>query len=129
MKKFIALLLVTLAFAQQAKAESIVVIDQNGTVTKQIYTTPTTYVSQPTVVTTQPAQTITVVRESPVVQNSYYYDSYATNAALAAGVTTAVVGGLLFHGFHGGHHHGHGRPAPAPHHGRHGGPGHGGHHR
>ncbi len=119
MKKFIALILTISTFATAAHAESIVVIDQNGTVVRQMYTSPTTYVTQPVAVA--PTQTVTVVRESPVVQNSYYYDSYSTNAALAAGVTTAVVGGLLFHGFHGGHHHHHHRPAPMPRGGHHGG--------
>lgn len=106
MKKFLILLTCILTFATQAKAESIVVIDQNGTVIRQIYTSPSTYVTQPTVVTTAPIQPVTVVRESPVVQNSYYYDAPSTSAAWAAGVTTAVVGGLLFHDFRGHHRHG-----------------------
>jgi len=113
MKKGIALFLTVLMFATSANAENIVVIDQNGNVIRQMFTSPTVYTNQ--VVTTAPAPipAVTVVRESPVIQQSYYYDSNATNAALAAGVTTAVVGGLLFHGFrhhhhhHGGWHHGH----------------------
>ena len=113
MKKFLALFMVSFAFCSAAFAESIVVIDQNGTVIRQMFTMPTTYVEQPVVAANVPTQTVTVVRESPVIQNSYYYDSPSTNAALAAGVTTAVVGGLLFHGFHRGHHHG------GHHHGRH----------
>lgn len=124
MKKYLILLLSACLLCNEAKAESIVVIDGNGTVTRQIFTSPATYVTQPTVVQTSPTQTVTVVRESPIIENSYYYDSASTNAALAAGVTTAVVGGLLFHGFHHHHHHG-GRPAPMPHHSGH----HGGHHR
>lgn len=123
MKKYLAFFVAACLLSTNAMAESIVVIDSYGNVVRQMYTSPSTYVEQPTVVTTQPMQTVTVVRESPVIQNSYYYDSYATNAALAAGVTTAVVGGLLFHGFHGGHHHHH-------HGGGHHGGGHhgGGHH-
>ena len=110
MKKIVAVILAMCIFSNSALAESIVVIDQNGNVIRQMYTSPSTYVVQQPVATVQP---VTVVRESPIIQNSYYYDSNATNAALAAGVTTAVVGGLLFHGFHGHHHH-HGG-----HHGRH----------
>jgi len=108
MKKFIALILTACVLSSNAMAESIVVIDQNGNVIRQMFTSPSTYVTQQpaTVVTTVPMQTVQVVRESPVIQNSYYYDRSATSAALAAGVTTAIVGGLLFHGFHGGHHHG-----------------------
>jgi hypothetical protein len=114
MKKIVCLLALALTVATQAKAESIVVIDQNGTVVRQIMTSPDTYTTTTTTTTatTTPAQTVTVVRESPVVQNSYYYDSGATNAAVAAGVTTAVVGSLLL----GRPHHGGGfAPAPAPH--------------
>lgn len=117
MKKFIALLLLTLAFITEAKAESIVVIDQNGTVTRQIFTMPNTYNTQPIV--TQPMQTVTVVRESPTVQNSYYYDAPSTSAAWAAGVTTAVVGGILFNSFRGHHHHHHHHGGWGRHHGGH----------
>lgn len=108
MKKLIVCLVAAMMFCSAAKAEAIVVIDQNGNVIRQMYTSPSTFDTKPnTVVTSVPMQTISVVRESPVIQNSYYYDSNATNAALAAGVTTAVVGGLLYHGFHGGYHHRH----------------------
>ena len=128
MKKFFVLLACILTLSANANAESIVVIDQNGTVIRQMYTSPA--YNQPAVVTTSPTQTVTVVRESPTVQNSYYYDAPSTSAAWAAGVTTAVVGGLLFNGFRIGHHHHHGgRPAPAPHHGHGGHGGHGGHRR
>lgn len=108
MKKFSILFLTILMFATAAQAENIVVIDQNGNVIRQMFTSPTTYTQQ--VVTTSPAPipAVTVVRESPVIEQSYYYDRNATNAALAAGVTTAVVGGLLFHDFRGHHHHHHG---------------------
>lgn len=124
MKKFLILFTCLLTLAHSAKAESIVVIDQNGTVIRQMYTSPATY--QPSVVTTAPTQTVTVVRESPVVQNSYYYDAPSTSAAWAAGVTTAVVGGILFNGFRiGHHHHHHGHHVSRPPHGGHGGHGHG----
>lgn len=121
-------ILYTLAFvlcATNAMAETIFVIDDNGYVTQRMSTTTTTY-TQPAVVTTQPA--VTVVRESPTVQNSYYYDNYSTGSAILAGVTTAVVGALLFDGFHVHHHskhkapavihHNPGRPSGGSHHGR-----------
>lgn len=113
-----------LLFAQNALAETIIVIDDNGYVrsTPQIITTPT--------VVTQPA--VTVVRETPV-QNSYYYDRNATGTAVAAGITTAVIGSLLFGGIYDYHHHHHKHhrmaPPPAPHGGHHGGGHHGGGHR
>lgn len=117
MKKLIALILTITAISTAAQAEAIVVIDQNGTVIRQMFTSPTTY-TEPVVTTntTYTVPAVTVVRESPVIQNSYYYDRPSTNAAYAAGITTAIVGGLLFHGFHGHHHH-------------HGGRHHGGGHR
>ena len=122
MKKLIVCLVAVFAFCSAARAEAIVVIDSYGNVIRQMYTSPSTYVEQPTVVTTAPMQTVTVVRESPVIQNSYYYDSRATNAAWAAGITTAVVGGLLIDGFrHHHHHHGGGQHHGGGHHG-------GGHH-
>ncbi len=109
MKKFILGLALALicVWTGNVRAETIVVIDGNGNVTRQIFTAPSTYsapvqtvtVPVQTTTVTQP-QTVTVVRESPVVQNSYYYDRDATSAALLAGVTTAVVGGVLFDGFH-----------------------------
>ena len=114
MKKLIYTLVAMLAFSEVAKAESIVVIDSDGRVTKQIFTTPTTYTTT-TTSTTYP--NVTVVRESPTISNSYYYDRDTTMSALAAGVTTAVIGGLIFDGFH--HHkHKHHRVAPRPHGGR-----------
>ena len=107
--------------ATNAMAETIFVIDDNGYVKQQMTTTTNSvsYVS-PTVVTTQP--NVTVVRETPAVQNSYYYDSYSTGSAILAGVTTAVVGALLFDGFHVHHHSGHKAPAVIHHNsGHHGG--------
>jgi len=118
MKKIVKVFVLTLALlsvSAQAMAENIVVIDQNGNVIRQMFTSPATYSTAPVVAAPIPA--VTVVRESPVVQQSYYYDSGATNAALAAGVTTAIVGGLLYSGYR--HHH---------HHHHHGGWHHGGHH-
>lgn len=129
MKKFVALFLVSFAFCSVASAEAIVVIDQNGTVIRQMITSPATYVEQPVIATTVPTQTVTVVRESPIIENSYYYDSSSTNAAIAAGVTTAVVGGLLFHGFRSGHHHHHHHGGKPAHHGGGKSSHHGGHRR
>ena len=93
-----------------AHAETILVIDDNGYVTQKMSTNTSQVIVQPastTVVQQQPA--VTVVRETPQVSNSYYYDSYSTGSLLAAGLTTAVVGALLFDGFHVKHHH-----SPAP---------------
>lgn len=120
MKKLFYTLIFVLC-AGNAMAEKIIVIDNNGIVTQQITTSSPQIVHS--VVTTQPA--VTVVRESPTVSNSYYYDNYSTGTAILAGVTTAVVGALLFDGFHIHHHKSHApaikhhsKPAPAPsHHG------------
>lgn len=120
MKKIFYMLAFMLC-AGNAMAETYFVIDDNGYVTQRMTTTTTTYTS-PTIVQTQPQ--VTVVRSSPVASNSYYYDSYSTGSAILAGVTTAVVGALLFDGFHVHHHKSHApvvthhkSHAPAPHHG------------
>ena len=126
MKK-ILYIMAFMACAANAKAETIIVIDDNGYV-KQQMSTQTTIV-QPVVqqvVATQP--TVTVVRESVNTPNSYYYDNVSTGSAILAGITTAVVGGLLFDSFH--HHKSHAPTKhikPAPHHGSHGGSHGGGH--
>lgn len=120
MKKLVLSLALICVWAGNARADTVVVIDGNGNVTRQIFMAPTNYSApvqtvtvpvQTTTVAQPAAQTVTVVRESPVVANSYYYDRDATSAALAAGVTTAVVGGLLFDGFHH-HRHCHGWHRP-----------------
>jgi len=114
MKKILTFVFASLFLVSSAQAESIVVIDQNGTVVRQIFTSPATYNET---VTTVPVQTVSVVRESPVIQNSYYYDRPTTNEAIAAGITTAVVGGLLFNGFR--HHHHHHKHGGGSHHHKH----------
>ncbi len=94
MRKLICLLAFAISFAGVANAQSIVVIDENGVVTKQIYTQTNNTNTQSDV----PA--VTVVRESPKIYNSYYYDKDSTRNAMIAGITTAVVGGLIYDGFH-----------------------------
>lgn len=125
MKKLFYAMALTL-YSASAMAETIFVIDDNGIVKSQM---STNVYAQPTVVrqvvTTEP--TVTVVRQSPTYTNSYYYDNYSTGSAVLAGVTTAVVGALLFDGFKVKHHH-HKAPAKITHHHKapHGG---GKHHR
>ncbi|MBP5616123.1 MAG: hypothetical protein J6X42_06245 [Alphaproteobacteria bacterium] len=125
MKKLICTFALML-YATNTMAETIVVIDDNGVVKSQMSTnTVTSPAVINHVVTTSPG--VTVVRESPVQTNSYYYDNYSTGSAILAGVTTAVVGALLFDGFKPHHHskpkfapvHHHSSPkiAPASHHG------------
>ncbi|MBO7098119.1 MAG: hypothetical protein J6W11_05740 [Alphaproteobacteria bacterium] len=118
MKKILltALFLVSIA---NAKAETIIVIDDNGIVKQQMTTSSSATIIQPTLVTSTPAQTVSVVRAVPQVNNTYYYDSYSTGSAIVAGVTTAVVGALLFDGFKIHHNKKHYAPAPAPHHKKH----------
>ena len=106
MKKLLYICLFALSMSN-AMAETIVVIDDNGIVRQQMTTSgAATYVS-PTVV--QPVvnipQPLTVVRQTPQVVNSYYYDTHSTGSAFAAGITTAVVGALLFDGFRVHRHH------------------------
>ena len=92
MKKMIFTVVTVLMFSVSAKAETVIVIDDNGVVKQQIVTSnPTNYVTT--------TQNVTVVRESPSVQNAYYYDAPSTTGAVLAGVTTAVVGALLYNEF------------------------------
>ncbi len=116
MKKIIYTLVLLLSVSS-AHAETILVIDDNGYVTQKMSTSVSYGALQSTVTTTvvgQPA--VSVVRETPHVANNYYYDSYSTGALLVAGVTTAVVGALLFDEFHQKSHHKHqSRPKPVHH--------------
>ena len=105
MKKIIFVVAALLIFANYTRAETIVVIDDNGYVKQQIVTSnPLGYTS------TTPSQ-LTVARENPVVNNVYYYDSVSTGGAVLAGLTTAVVGSLLWDEFKHDKHHRY-RPAP-----------------
>lgn len=89
--------------ANNAFAETIVVVDDNGYVTStQRIVTTTNYT---------PQSQVTVVRETPT-SNNYYYDSASTGTAIAAGITTAVVGTLLYNGIR--HHNKHHGVKPAP---------------
>lgn len=126
MKKILCLALMLAMGVNVAKADTIVVIDGEGRVTKQMFTVPTTFdVPVATTKTTTSSAAVTVpqvmvVRESPVIQNSYYYDRDVTKAALAAGVTAAVVGGVIYNGYHHDHRHKRGgyphyRRHPRPH--------------
>ena len=83
-----------LIFSQNVKAETIVVIDDNGYVKQQILTS-NPYNSE----TNKNDSKLTVVRESPIVNNSYYYDEPSTAEAILTGVTTAIVGTLLYNEF------------------------------
>ena len=115
MKKYlIAFSLLMYSFA--ASAETIIVVDGNGVVQKQIVTETITQT------TTYPYQTVSVVTQSPRYTDSYYYDNSSTGAALAAGITTGIIGTLLFSGIN--HHH-HKKAPVVIHHG--GGKHHGGH--
>ena len=114
MHKILFLTLLTLVFAQNANADTIIVMDDNNVVKQQIYTLPNSTVqtiqtvpavqTQPIyvssaplppqqVIVTPPVQPIVIVRETPAPRN-YYYDSTAT--AAVAGFTGALVGGLIY---------------------------------
>ena len=114
MHKILFLSFLTLVFAQNANADTIIVIDDNNVVKQQIYTLPNSTVqtiqtvptvqTQPIyvssaplppqqVIVTPPVQPVVVVRETPAPRN-YYYDSTAT--AAVAGFTGALVGGLIY---------------------------------
>ncbi len=126
MRKVLFLALMAAMTVQTAKADTIIVMDDNNNIKQQIYTLPNSTVQtvqtapaavpvQPVYVTgaplppqqvivTRPVPPVVVVRETPAPRN-YYYDSVATSAV--AGFTGALVGSVIFGG--GGHHHHHHR--------------------
>ena len=92
MKKIIYTLAFVLSFVGVVNAETLVVIDENGVVTKQIITSADN-------LNGGNASTVTVVRESSKNNNSYYYDKDVTQNAILAGISSAVIGGLIYDGF------------------------------
>ena len=107
MKKTFLIAAALILFSTATKAETIVVIGDDGVVKQQIVTSnPNGYVATN-------SSPITVVRENPSVNNTYYYDSATTGNAILAGLTTAVVGTLLYNDIKDIKHHHH-KPAPAP---------------
>lgn len=126
MRKILFLILFSTWLISNAKADTIIIMDDNNNIKQQIYTpqqtisvqtaqTATTQpvVSQPVYVTsaplppqqvivTRPVPPVVVVRETPIPRN-YYYDSAATS--FLAGFTGAVVGNAVFRPHHHHHHH------------------------
>ncbi len=128
MYKIFLLSVCALAFSNTAKADTILVLDDNNNVKQQIYTAPNTYQvsNQTTTVVPQNTQQIVVtgqtlpppvvvVRQTPMPRN-YHYDHLATTALV--GFSGAIVGNALFNKHH--HHHRpkHHRPRPPRHHRR-----------
>lgn len=125
MRKLLLFTLLIISGIQNAKADTIIVMDDNNNIKQQIYTLPNTATVQTTgttqtvvqtqpiyvnsaplppqqVIVTRPASPVVVVRETPAPR-SYYYDSVATSAL--AGFTGALIGNAIF-----GHPHHHHRP-------------------
>lgn len=127
MRKVLFLAVMAALTVQTAKADTIIVMDDNNNVKQQIYTlpnsvvktvqtvqtvpvavqTPPVYVTgaplpPQQVIVTRPVPPVVVVRETPAPRN-YYYDSVATSAV--AGFTGALVGSVIFGGGHHHHHH------------------------
>ena len=115
MKKVFYILAFSLLFSPlAARAETVLVVDQNNVVRQQIYTYPNSQqvvVQQspqvvyqqpaPQVIVQQPPQQVVVVRPQPQPR-VYYYDHAATS--MLAGFTGAIIGNAIF-----GHHHHHHR--------------------
>lgn len=124
MRKVLFLAVMAALTVQTAKADTIIVMDDNNNIKQQIYTLPNSAVqtapaatvavqAQPVYVTgaplppqqvivTRQVPPVVVVRETPAPRN-YYYDSVATSAV--AGFTGALVGSVIFGGGHHHHHH------------------------
>lgn len=80
MKKILCLLLV-MAMADNASAQTVVII--NNSDSQPVYTAP-----------------VTVVNQAPYANNNYYKERgvSSSGAAITAGITTAVIGAVLFDG-------------------------------
>ena len=113
MKKLLFLMAFSLVFSPMiARADTVLVVDQNNIVRQQIYTQPMgqpvvvqpqqVYVQPQQVYVQQPPQTVVVRQQAP---RTYYYDPVATG--MLVGFTGAVIGHALFghHHHHGGHRH------------------------
>lgn len=113
MKKFLFLMSFALIFSPMiARADTVLVVDQNNIVRQQIYTQPMgqpvvvqqpVYVQPQQVYVQQPPQTVVVRQQAP---RTYHYDPIATG--MLAGFTGVAIGHALFghhHRHHGGHRH------------------------
>ncbi len=87
MKKIFCLLAMML-LSGNAMAETIIVVDNNGTTQQIVRSEPIYYT---------PTYT--------PVQTSYYYESTNPGLAFAAGITSAIIGGIVFDSIHDNHHH------------------------
>lgn len=130
MKKFIAVMAAFSLLSYAAAAETIIVVDTNGNVLQKTVTSEIN--SVPQIVTTEtyrsiPQTSTTIIKETPVYNETYTYSNITTGNAILAGITTGIIGGLVYNGLK--HHH---KKAPvikvAPSHGHHHKPSSGKHH-
>lgn len=114
MKKILTFMTALSLFSYAASAETIVVVDANGNILQKTITTES--YSPTKIVTTETYRSVpvinsTIIRETPVYNETYTYSNISTGNAILAGITTGIIGGLVYNGLK--HHH---KKAPIIHH-------------
>jgi len=132
MKKLIAITAALFFMSHIAAAETVIVVDTNGNVLQKTVTSGGTALVPNQIVTTEtyrsvPVVNSTIIRETPVYNETYTYSNVSAGTAILAGITTGIIGGLVYHDLkhhhkkaptvyvapsHHSHHH---TPAPNPH--------------
>ena len=121
MKKIITITAAFLLVAQMAAAETVIVVDTNGNVLQKTITSGGTALVPNQIVTTEtyksmPQVNTTIIKETPIYNETYTYSNVSAGTAILAGITTGVIGGLVYNSLK--HHHNepkaHYAPAPKP---------------
>jgi len=100
MKKLIAITAAFLFMTNIAAAETVIVVDTNGNVLQKTVTAGGTALIPNQIVTTQTYTTVpttTIVQETPVYHETYSYSNISAGTAILAGITTGIIGGLVYH--------------------------------
>ena len=107
MKKLVAIMTALSLFSYAAAAETVIVVDTNGNVLQKTVTSGGTLIPNQ-IVTTEtyrsvPQVNTTIIRETPVYNETYTYSNVSAGTAILAGITTGIIGGLVYHDLK--HHH------------------------
>lgn len=106
MKKILTFMTALTLFSYSASAETVVVVDTNGNILQKTITTDSC--SPTRIVTTETYRSIpiinsTIIKETPVYHETYTYSNVSAGAAILAGITTGIIGGLVYHDLKHGH--------------------------
>lgn len=101
MKKLVAIMTALSLFSYAAAAETVIVVDTNGNVLQKTVTSGGTLIPNQ-IVTAEtyrsvPQVNTTIIRETPVYNETYTYSNVSAGTAILAGITTGIIGGLVYH--------------------------------